>query len=92
MMKTNFNIQKTLFLTINIVFLPKMRIIYSNHAIRRMKQRSISKLQVEFILSHPKYVMRSYEGIKVATGFFDKRRIKVVYLRLEKYLKVITVV
>ncbi len=68
-----------------------INLIYSDHARRRMKQRSITELQVEYILQHPTYVKKSFEGRKEAVGMVERRIIKIVYFEKEKYLKLITI-
>ena len=56
-----------------------MKLIYSEHALKRMKQRGITSIEVEFILQHPDYVKKSFEGRKEAVGHLKGRIIKVVY-------------
>lgn len=69
-----------------------MEIIYSDHAKRRLKQRGITHLEVEFILNHPNYVKKSFEGRKEALGKVKNRNLKVIFIEKEKYIKIITVI
>ena len=68
-----------------------MEIVYSSHAIKRMKQRGISELEVEHILEHPFYVKKTIEGLKEAVGTVQNRTVKVVYDETENYIKIVTV-
>ena len=45
-----------------------MKIVYSEHTKKRMKQRGIIELEIEHILKHPSYVKKSFEGTKEALG------------------------
>ena len=68
-----------------------MKIVYSEHAIKRMGQRAITELHIEYVLEHPNAILNSYEGTKIAVGMIDGRTIKVVFIKKENYIKVITV-
>ena len=68
-----------------------MEIIYSEHALKRMKQRGISELEIEHILEHPTYTKKTIEGKKEAFGTVQNRNIIVIYFETETYIKVITV-
>lgn len=67
-----------------------MNIIYSDHATRRMRQRGITELEVEHILTYPMYVKKTFEGKKEAVGTVKNRTIKIVFTETENYLKIIT--
>ena len=69
-----------------------MHIVYSNHAKRRLKQRGMTTLEVEFVLQHPNYIKKSLEGRKEAVGHVKNRIIKIVFVEIENYIKVITVI
>lgn len=69
-----------------------MRIVYSDHALKRLKQRGITPDHVEYVLQHPTYVKKSFEGRKEAVGTVENRFIKVVYIQAENYLKIITII
>jgi hypothetical protein len=45
-----------------------MRIVYSDHAKKRMRQRGITELEIEHTLQFPMYVRKSFEGRKEAVG------------------------
>tara|TARA_Y100000310_G_C20437197_1_gene694308 strand:- start:421 stop:630 length:210 start_codon:yes stop_codon:yes gene_type:complete len=67
-----------------------MKIILSNHAKKRINQRGISEIEVQYILKHPIYVKKCFEGKKEAVGQIKNRDVKVVYIEKENYIKVIT--
>ena len=69
-----------------------MKIFYSDHAIKRMKQRGITKLQVEYVLEHPMYVIKSFEDRKEAVGIIEGRNMKIVFTDIENYIKIITII
>ncbi|MEK6901661.1 MAG: DUF4258 domain-containing protein [Nanoarchaeota archaeon] len=69
-----------------------MKIIYSDHAHRRMKQRGITELHIEHILAYPSYIKKSFEERKEAVGVVQDRTIKVVFFETENYIKVITII
>ncbi len=68
-----------------------MEIIYSDHALKRMKQRGISELEVEHVLQHPSYMKKTFEERKEAHGTVQNRSTIVVYFETENYIKIITV-
>lgn len=69
-----------------------MKIVYSDHARRRMKQRGIEEWEVEHILKHPHYIKKSFDEKREAVGELRNRYIKIVFLKEENYIKVITVI
>ena len=69
-----------------------MKLVYSDHAVRRMKQRGITEIEIEYVLVHPTYVKKTFEGRKEAMGIVKGRIIKVVFFEIEKYLKIITII
>ncbi len=69
-----------------------MRVVYSDHALKRMKQRGITELHVEHVLNYPTYVRKSFEGRKEAVGQVEYRFIKIVFVEIENYLKIITII
>ena len=69
-----------------------MKIFYSEHAKKRMKQRGITELEVEHILNHPHYIKKSFEGRKEAVGEVKNRAIKIEFIEIESYIKIITVI
>lgn len=68
-----------------------MKIIYSNHAKKRIKQRGIEDWEVGYLLKHPKYIKKSYGGTKEAIGEVKGRKLKIIFKELENYIKIITV-
>ncbi|MFH1376816.1 MAG: DUF4258 domain-containing protein [Candidatus Woesearchaeota archaeon] len=69
-----------------------MNIIYSEHANKRLKQRGISLLDVEHVLEFPDYVKKSLKNMFEAYGEVKGRKLKVVFIKKESYIKVITVI
>ena len=68
-----------------------MKIIYSYHAEERMRQRGINELEAGEILKHPFYIKKSFEGTKEAVGKIENRVIKIKFIEMENYIKIITV-
>ncbi len=68
-----------------------MDIVYSDHAKKRMKQRGITELEVEHILKYPEYIKKSFEGTKEAAGEVNRRIIKIKFIEIENYIKIITI-
>ncbi len=68
-----------------------MNIVYSFHAKRRMKQRGITELEVEHVLKHPLYVKKSFEGTKEAVGEIKNRMLKIKFIEIENFIRIITV-
>ena len=69
-----------------------MEIIYSDHAEKRMKQRGVTELEIEHVLKYPSYIKKSFEGTKEAVGEVNNRIIKIKFIEIENYIKVITVI
>lgn len=69
-----------------------MEIIYSSHARDKLRERGITELDAEHILKFPDQVRRSYYGRMVAMGHINFREIKVVFVKKEKYIKIVTVI
>jgi len=57
-----------------------------------MKQRNIEDWEIEHILKFPSYVKKTFEGRKEAIGEVKNRKIKVIFIELENYIKIITVI
>lgn len=68
-----------------------MNIVYSYHAKRRMKQRGITELELEHVLKHPLYVKKSFEGTKEAVGEIKNRMLRIKFIEIENFIKIITV-
>lgn len=69
-----------------------MDIRYSDHAEKRMKQRGITKLEIEHVLKYPTYIKKSFEGTREAVGTIKNRTMKVKFTEKENYIKIITVI
>jgi len=54
-------------------------IIFTRHALLKLRQRGISKVAVKETLKLPDYKLPSYSGRMIAYKKFDKLYLKVVY-------------
>ena len=68
------------------------KIIYPEYAKKRMKQRGITELAVESILVYPFYIKNSFDNRKEALGEYRNKIIKVKFIEIENYIKIITVI
>lgn len=68
-----------------------MKILYSEHAKKRMKQRGVTEIEIEHVLRHPSYIKKSFEGTREALGEINNRQIKIKFIEIESYIKIITV-
>ncbi|MDP2946800.1 MAG: DUF4258 domain-containing protein [Nanoarchaeota archaeon] len=68
-----------------------MEIIYSYHSKKRLKQRGITELDVQHVLKYPIYTKKSFEERKEAVGEINNKRIKVIFIEKENYIKIITI-
>ncbi len=68
-----------------------MKIIYSDHAKKRMKQRGIEDWEIEYIINHPSYTKKSFDGRKIIVGEIKDRRVKIIFIEEESYINVISV-
>jgi hypothetical protein len=66
-----------------------MKIIYTDHASKRMRERNISSSQIEETLILPDYTVRKSHKIE-AHKQLEGKKLKVVYIEGDKYIKVIT--
>ena len=67
------------------------RLIFSNHAAKRMFERDVSARDVELAIEMPDY--KIVRGSEVeAYKRFSHTTLKVVYAEIESFIKVITVV
>ena len=69
-----------------------MNIIYSEHAKKRMKKRDIEEWEVEHVLEFPSYTKKSFDGRIESIGSVKNRTLKIVFIKLENYIKIITVI
>ncbi len=56
-----------------------MDIIYSEHARKRMKERSVEEWEIEHILQFPFYIKKSDKGTIEAYGRLRNRTLKIIY-------------
>lgn len=57
-----------------------------------MKRRHIENWEVEHILSFPSYTKKSFDGRTESIGSIKDRVLKVVFIKSENYIKIITVI
>lgn len=57
-----------------------------------MKERGIEQWEVEHVLEFPTYVKKSFGNRKEVIGNLKSKKIKVVFIELENYIKIITVI
>ena len=69
-----------------------MNIVYSDHALKRMKQRGITELEVEHILKYPVYTKKSFEEREEVVGTVQGKTIKIILLEREKHIKIVTII
>lgn len=69
-----------------------MQIVYSEHAIKRMKQRGITELEIMHVLVFPEKVIKIHNNRKEAIGTVYNRNIKIIFENIENYIKIITVI
>ncbi|MFH1358555.1 MAG: DUF4258 domain-containing protein [archaeon] len=67
-----------------------MDIIYSFHAKKRLKERDIKVEEVKETIDFPDYTIKRKEEIE-AYKRFTNILLKVVYIKKENYIKIITV-
>lgn len=67
-----------------------MKIIFSAHSLLKLKQRNISKLQVIQTVKKPDKILLSLSNRKLAYKRFGKLYLKVVFVRENDKLTVIT--
>ena len=67
-----------------------MDLVYSSHAKKRIRERGIEECEIEHIIKYPSYIKRRNDGKIEANAKIKNRFLKVVYIRLQKYIKVIT--
>lgn len=68
-----------------------MKIIYSDHAKKRMKERGIEDWEIEHIIKHPSYIKKSFEERRIAVGEIKNRKLKIIYSEEESYIKVVSI-
>ena len=69
-----------------------MKIVYSNHAKKRMKQRGIEEWEIEHLLKYPAYIRKSFDYRKEAFGEIRNRKLKIIFIEIGNYIKIITVI
>jgi len=57
-----------------------------------MKERGIEEWEVEHLLKHPTYTRKTIEEKKEAIGKLKNRLIKIVFIKEENYIKIITII
>ncbi len=67
-----------------------MKIVFSSHAEKRMKERGVRKEDIIEVIDFPEYVIRRENNEIEAYKKINNKMFKVVYIKLENYIKVIT--
>ena len=67
-----------------------MTIILTDHAKKRMAERAITFKQIQETIEMPDYAIQKGEKTE-AIKKYDGRKIKIVYVGKDKYIKVISV-
>ena len=65
-------------------------IIFTSHALLKLKQRGISGMAVKRALRSPNYEFSSYSGRRIIYKKFDKIYLKVIYKKEDDNIVVIT--
>ena len=68
-----------------------MKILFTDHAKKRIKERGIEDWEIEHLLKHPSYIKKSFDERRIAVGEIKNRKLKIVYTEEESYIKVISV-
>ena len=69
-----------------------MKVEFDRHAIRRMKERRITDVEVKLTVEHPEYLEQTIKGRINAFKQIDKRFLRVTYRRDGDGILVITAV
>ena len=67
------------------------QLVYSDHAKKRMKQRGLTELEIEYVFEFPECIRKSFEGRKEATATIRNRRIHVEFVERDNYIRIITI-
>jgi len=68
-----------------------MKVVFSDHAKKRIRERGIEDWEIEYLLKHPSYIKKSFEERRIAVGEIKDRKLKIIYTEEESYIKVISV-
>ncbi len=69
-----------------------MDVVYSHHAKKRLKQRGIEEWEVEHLIKYPSYTKKTFDGKIEAVGEIKNRETKIVYVKKENYIKIVTMI
>ncbi len=69
-----------------------MKVIYSDHAKKRMEEREIEEWEVKHLLEFPSHIRKSFNDRMIAVGEIGNKKIEIVFIEKENYKKVITVI
>ncbi len=67
-----------------------MKIVFSNHSLKRLKQRNISRRKIGGILKNPDETRKGKYGRKIAHRWENDKLIRVVYIKKGERRYVIT--
>jgi len=68
-----------------------MRIIYTDHARLRLNQNGLTELEIEHALTYPKQVKKSFKDRMIAIGTVKNREVKIVFVKRQNYIKIVTI-
>ena len=68
-----------------------MRVVFSDHANKRIRERGIENWEIKHLLKHPSYIKKSFDERRIAVGEIKDRKLKIIYTEEESYIKVISV-
>ncbi len=69
-----------------------MRIVYTQHANERLRQRGFLESDIEYLIRHPMIELKTYDDKRIAIGFINNRKVRIIFMHTENYIKVITVI
>lgn len=67
------------------------RVIFSDHAEKRRRQRGFTSIEIEFVIERPQYKKKRLDGRIEVFGVVKSRQIKVIYEEKESYLKIVSI-
>lgn len=69
-----------------------MYIEFTDHAKFIMNERGAEEDDIEYILRYPDYIKKSFAERLIAVGKWNKKPIKIVYVKQENYIRVLTII
>ncbi len=66
-----------------------MKVLFTDHAKKRMRETGIEDWEIEHLLKHPSYIKKSFDERRIAVGVIRDRKLKIIYTEEENYIKVV---